>query len=93
MRYSIIESLIILINQINLMERIIRIGKRNAIYIPKEIADSLNLKEGDRLVLVVKDDKIELIPVRKPSKYWAEISPDEVEEVGEEINKSLGVNS
>ncbi|ACP36373.1 transcriptional regulator, AbrB family [Sulfolobus islandicus L.S.2.15] len=75
------------------MYRIIRIGKRNAIYIPKEIANSLNLKEGDRLVIVVEDGKIELIPVRKPSKYWAEISPEEVEEVGEEISGSLGINS
>ncbi|QIW23766.1 AbrB/MazE/SpoVT family DNA-binding domain-containing protein [Sulfolobus sp. S-194] len=75
------------------MNKIIRIGKRNAIYIPKDIAESLNLKEGDRLIVVVKDDRIELIPVRKPSKYWAEISPDEVEKVGEEISKSLGINS
>ncbi|MCH4816801.1 MAG: AbrB/MazE/SpoVT family DNA-binding domain-containing protein [Saccharolobus sp.] len=75
------------------MERVIRIGKRNAIYIPKEIANRLNLKEGDRLVIVVEDDKIELIPVRKPSKYWAETSPEEVEEIGEEISKSLGINS
>ncbi|BFI76491.1 AbrB/MazE/SpoVT family DNA-binding domain-containing protein [Sulfurisphaera ohwakuensis] len=75
------------------MNRIIKIGKKYAIYIPKDIANTLNLKEGDKLVLVVKDDRIELIPVRKPSKYWAEISPEEVEEVGEEISRSLGINS
>ncbi|AWR95710.1 AbrB/MazE/SpoVT family DNA-binding domain-containing protein [Acidianus brierleyi] len=76
------------------MERIIRVGKRNAIYIPKDIAESINLKEGDKIELIVKEgDKIELIPLRKPTKYWAEIDVNEVEEIGEEISKSLGINS
>ncbi|BDC19959.1 AbrB/MazE/SpoVT family DNA-binding domain-containing protein [Acidianus sp. HS-5] len=73
--------------------KIVRVGKRNAIYIPKDIAESINLKEGDKLEIIVKDGKIELIPIRKPSSYWAEIDAEEVEEVGEEISKSLGINS
>ena len=60
---------------------------------PKEVMERLNLKEGDKLVLVVNGDKIELTPVRKPEGYWAEIDPEEVEKVGEELSNSLGVNS
>lgn len=75
------------------MKRIIRIGKRNAVYLPKEVVEKLNLKEGDKLVLVVNGDKIELIPIRKPEGYWAEVDPEEVERVGEELSDSLGINS
>lgn len=75
------------------MEAIIRVGKRNAIYIPKQVAEKLNLKEGDKMVLIVRDNKIELIPIKRPERYWAEIDANEVEEVGEEISKSLGINS
>lgn len=75
------------------METIVRLGKRNTIYIPKNVVEKLNLKEGDKMALVVNGDKIELIPLKKPSKYWAEIDPDEVEEVGEEISRALGIDS
>ena len=71
------------------MKRIIRIGRRNAVYLPKEVMERLNLKEGDKLILVVNGDKIELTPVRKPEGYWAEIDPEEVEKVGEELSSSL----
>lgn len=46
------------------------------------------------MTLVLKEgDKIELIPLKKPTGYWAEVDPDEVEEVGEEISKALGIDS
>ncbi|QGR19728.1 AbrB/MazE/SpoVT family DNA-binding domain-containing protein [Stygiolobus azoricus] len=75
------------------MEITVRLGKRNAIYIPKTVTEKLNLKEGDKMILVVEGDKIELIPLRKPSRYWTEVDPDEVEEVGEEITRALGIDS
>lgn len=76
------------------MEIKVRLGKRNAIYLPKAVTEKLNLKEGDKMLLVLKEgDKIELIPLKKPSRYWAEVDPDEVEEVGEEISKALGIDS
>ena len=65
--------------------KVIRVSKRNAIYLPKEVVGRLNLKEGDKLVLVVRGSKIELIPVRKPEGYWAEVDPEEVERVGEAL--------
>ncbi|QGA53752.1 AbrB/MazE/SpoVT family DNA-binding domain-containing protein [Sulfolobus sp. E5-1-F] len=75
------------------MRRIVRIGKRNAIYIPKDVAKVLNLKEGEELELIEEGSKIELIPLGRSSKYWADIEAEEIEEVGEEISKSLGINS
>ncbi|EWG06485.1 MAG: hypothetical protein ASUL_09359 [Candidatus Aramenus sulfurataquae] len=72
------------------MAKIIRVGKKFAIYLPKEIVEEMKIKEGDLLMVVKEGDKISLIPLKKPTKYWAEINADEVEEVGEEITKSLG---
>jgi AbrB family looped-hinge helix DNA binding protein len=73
------------------MEKIIKVGKRNTIHLPKAIVEELGIKEGDMLVLVYDKDKIELRPL-KLKKYWAEISFKEVEEVKEEISRSLEIS-
>ncbi|BCS93704.1 hypothetical protein L3N51_01439 [Metallosphaera sp. J1] len=73
------------------MEKVIKVGKRNAIYLPNEVVESLGIGEGSSLLLTVKDGKIEILPLRRANKYWAEISSREVEEVGEEISRDLGV--
>jgi AbrB family looped-hinge helix DNA binding protein len=73
------------------MEKIIKVGKRNTIHLPKAIVEELGIKEGDMLVLVYDKEKIELRPL-KLKKYWAEISFKEVEEVGEEISRSLEIS-
>ncbi|EWG06381.1 MAG: hypothetical protein ASUL_09844 [Candidatus Aramenus sulfurataquae] len=72
------------------MAKIVRVGKKFAVYLPKEIVEEMKIKEGDLLMVVKEGDKISLIPLKKPTKYWAEVNPDEVEEVGEEITRSLG---
>lgn len=62
--------------------------KDNTIFILKDIAERAGIKEGDNVLIRVKDEsKIEIIP----RKYWAEITTDKIEEVGEEITKSLGI--
>ncbi len=73
------------------MSKIIQIKKRNTIYLPKEIVEKMNIKEGDRLVVEAGEDGIILKPVKKLSVegYWGEITPEEIEEVGEEITKRL----
>jgi AbrB family looped-hinge helix DNA binding protein len=73
------------------MEKIIKVGKRNTIHLPIAIVEELGIKEGDMLVLVYDKDKIELRPL-KLKKYWAEISFKEVEEVKEEISRSLEIS-
>ena len=73
------------------MSLTIHVGKRFAVYIPKKVAEGLDLKEGDRLILEVEDDKILLKPVRKMGsvKPWTAIEPEEVEEVGEELTRRI----
>ena len=74
------------------MNHTIQVGKKYAIYIPRKVVDELKIKEGDTLLLSIEGDKIILKRVRKPSpkvRYWSKVSPDEVEEIGEEISKQI----
>jgi len=73
------------------MDQIIQIRKRRAIYIPKEVSDRLGLKEGDKMVLEVRNGRIILTPLKPldTGRYWAEIGYEEVERVGEEITRSI----
>jgi AbrB family looped-hinge helix DNA binding protein len=74
------------------MEKIIKVGKRNTIHLPKAIVEELGIKEGDMLVLVYDKDKIELRPLKFQRKYWAEVSFKEIKEVEEEISRSLEIS-
>ncbi len=67
----------------------IRVGKRYALYIPKRVAKALGIEEGDLIAMEVRNGEIRLRPVRRPKlgEYWAEVSPEEVEEVGEELSR------
>ena len=76
----------------SLVNHTIQVGKKYAVYIPKKVVDKLKIKEGDILLLSVEEDKIILKHVKKPSskvKYWSKVSPDEVEEIGEEISEQI----
>ncbi|MEM3988679.1 MAG: AbrB/MazE/SpoVT family DNA-binding domain-containing protein [Sulfolobales archaeon] len=41
----------------------VRVGRKRTIVIPKKIADALGIDEGSRVVLVVRDSKLEVIPL------------------------------
>ncbi|MEM0038684.1 MAG: AbrB/MazE/SpoVT family DNA-binding domain-containing protein [Zestosphaera sp.] len=41
----------------------IRVGRKRTIVIPKRIADMLGIDEGSRVMLVVGDNKLEVIPL------------------------------
>ncbi len=73
------------------MNQIIRVGKKRVIYIPKDIAEKLDVKEGDKMILEITGDKMILTPVksRLPHGFWGEVSVEEVEEVGEAITKGV----
>ena len=68
----------------------IRVGKRYALYIPKRVAKALGIEEGDLIAMEVRNGEIRLRPVRRPKlgEYWAEVSPEEVEEVGKELSRN-----
>jgi len=71
------------------VSQIVQIGKRRAIYIPKNIAEKLGLKEGDKVVLDVINNKIVLTPIKTGAEqeFWGEVDIEEVEKTGEEITK------
>jgi len=72
------------------MSRVVRVSKKNTIYIPKEIAEKAGIGEGSYLEIKVEDGRIILVPVRPP--FWlalkgpkfAELTPEEVEAISEE---------
>ncbi len=41
----------------------IRVGRKRIIVIPKQIASELGIEEGDKLLLIVDDNKIILKPI------------------------------
>ena len=70
----------------------IQIGKKYAIYLPREIAREMGIKEGDRLITKVKGNELILKKVNsKPrtAEYWSKIRIEEVEKVGEEITRKI----
>ncbi|BFH73732.1 hypothetical protein SJAV_16760 [Sulfurisphaera javensis] len=75
------------------MKTEIKVGKKLTIRIPKGIAEELNIHEGDRLLLIAKEDKIILKVIRDPiwlainGKKFAKISLDEIEKISEEEQK------
>jgi len=42
----------------------VRIGKRRTLVIPKNIAEKLGIKEGDKIKITVVGDKLVLLPIR-----------------------------
>ena len=42
---------------------IVRVGKKRTIVIPKKVAEVLEIDEGTRLILEIRDDKIILKPL------------------------------
>lgn len=68
-------------------------GRKYAIYLPKAIVNMVGIGEGGILLLEVRNSSIVLMPVRKQKirekGYWAEISPEEVEHVGERLSREF----
>lgn len=63
--------------------------KEFAVHIPKEVAEELNIREGDTLTMKIKGNKIILevnnaILLSVKGKKFAKISPEDVERISEE---------
>ncbi len=72
------------------MGQVVRVSKKLTIYIPKTVAEQLNISEGDKLLLEVRDGKIILGPVPKlvaRRRYWSESTVEEIETESEELIK------
>ena len=69
------------------MNHIVKLGRKYAIYLPKNIVSSLNLKEGDKLILKVEGEQIVLKPLRflRKRPAWAKTTIEEFERESEEL--------
>ncbi len=70
------------------MGQVVRVSKKLAIYIPRAVAKQLNISEGDKLLLEVRDGKIILGPMPKllvKRRYWSETTIEEIEAESEEL--------
>ncbi len=73
----------------------IRLGKKNTIYLPKDIVNALKLKEGDKLILKIVGDKIVIEKSKSffekalESRKIIELTPEEVEKASVEMQKKL----
>ncbi len=72
-----------------------RIGKRNTLYIPKSVAEALNIEEGAIVKLTVKENKLIVEPIPDPFKLaleypkFAKTTVEEFERGSEEIQREL----
>jgi antitoxin component of MazEF toxin-antitoxin module len=48
-----------------LIKKVVKRGDSNFILLPKDFLDMLNLKTGDDMSMLISDNKIILIPVKK----------------------------
>ncbi len=71
------------------LERRIRVGKKRALYLPKEILEAVGLHEGDMVIVRVEGERI--VVERAPDPFllavtrekWASTTAEEFEEESE----------
>ncbi len=70
-----------------IQEREIKVGKKYALYLPMEVVKTLNLREGDRMILSLSEGRIILTPIRDPLEMALKgeksdsYTPEEVEAI------------
>jgi AbrB family looped-hinge helix DNA binding protein len=73
--------------------RVVRVSKKNTIYIPKEIAEKVGISEGTLIEMSLENERIVLKPI--PDQLWlalygpkfAEVSIEDVERTSEEMQE------
>jgi antitoxin MazE len=67
-----------------------RVGKKNAIYLPKAVVEATGLKEGGKILLRVMDKTVVVEPLMDPlelalsSEKYATIDPEQIEAISVE---------
>jgi AbrB family looped-hinge helix DNA binding protein len=75
--------------------RVVRVNRKNAVYIPKDVAEKVGIKEGVLVEVSVEGNRITLTPTPDPlwlalhGPKFAEISLEDVERVSEEMQEEL----
>ena len=79
------------------LEVVTKIGKKFALYLPKNVVDELGVKEGDKVRITVEGKKMVVEVIKDPidlalhGRKFARISADEVERISlEEQSKYEG---
>ena len=68
----------------------VRLSKKGAIYLPRDVIRELNLREGMEFILRVEDGRIVLLPIYDPLELalkgpkYARVSVEELERWSEE---------
>jgi len=78
-----------------MIQTIIRIGKKGAIYLPKKVMSDMGIKEGDSAILKIEENRvvIEIIPdpltLALKTKKWTNITVEEFERESESMQEEL----
>ena len=73
--------------------KVVRVSKKNTIYIPKDVAEKAGISEGTLVEVSVEDGKIVLTPIPDPlwlalyGPKFAEVSIEDVERTSEEMQE------
>ena len=71
-----------------------KVGKKRALYLPREVVEALNLKEGGKVLLRVSGKTLTVESLQDPfqlalhGKKFASITPDQVEAMSIEQQRS-----
>jgi AbrB family looped-hinge helix DNA binding protein len=74
------------------MSQVVRVGRKNAIYLPKGVTEALGVEEGDRLRVAVKDNAIIMRPLPRlfaKRRCWASTTVEEFEAESEGLVEGL----
>uniref|UniRef100_A0A7C1GKE9 AbrB/MazE/SpoVT family DNA-binding domain-containing protein n=1 Tax=Thermofilum adornatum TaxID=1365176 RepID=A0A7C1GKE9_9CREN len=70
-----------------LVDRIVRVSKKNTIFIPKDIAKTIGISEGSYFILTVKDHMLIITPL--PDPFWLALKGSKFAETTVEEIKSM----
>ena len=65
----------------------VRIGKKDALYLPRDLVRALGLREGEKVQLTVDGDTVRMTIIRNPlrlalkGRKFARVCPNEVEAI------------
>jgi len=72
-----------------------RVGRKNTLYLPKEVVRRLGIREGDRVVMKIEDERLILEFISDPltlalrSGRWAKTTVEEFERESESEQEGL----
>ncbi len=78
------------------VERRLRVGRKRALYLPREVLEAVGLSEGDEVVVRVEGGRI--VVERAPDPFlfaakrskWARVTVEEFEEESEDEQRAWG---